>query len=44
MIRHRRLEKDLGKVKATLLMEREEHDALNVTVQLVCSNLELVPA
>ena len=37
------LEKELGEVKATLLKESEEHDALRVAVQLVCSDLELTP-
>ena len=35
------LEKELGEVKATLLKESEEHDALRVAVRLVCSDLEL---
>ena len=37
------LEKELGEVKATLLKESDEHDALCVTVQLVCDDLELAP-
>ena len=35
------LEKELSEVKATLLKESDEHDALRVTVQLVCDDLEL---
>ena len=38
------LEKELNEVKATLLKESDEHDALCVTVQLVCDDLELAPA
>ena len=38
------LDKELDEVKATLLKEREEHDALRVAVRLVCSDLELAPA
>ena len=37
------LEKELGEVKASLLKESDEHDALCVTVQLVCDDLELTP-
>ena len=40
----RSLEKELGEVEATLLKESEEHDALRITIQLVCSDLELAPA
>ena len=40
----RNLEKELGEVKATLLKESEEHDALYVAVRLVYSDLELAPA
>ena len=40
----RSLEKELGEVKATLLKESEEHDALCVAVWLVCSDLELALA
>ena len=39
----RSLEKELGEVKATLLEESEEHDALRVAVRLVYSDLELAP-
>ena len=39
----RSLEKELGEVKATLLKESEEHDALRVTIQLVRNDLELAP-
>ena len=35
------LEKELGKVKATLLKESDEHDTLSVTVQLVYDDFEL---
>ena len=35
------LEKELDEVKATLLKQSDEHDALRVVVQLVCDNLEL---
>ena len=38
------LEKELGEVKATLLKESKEHDALRVTIRLVYSDLELAPA
>ena len=37
------LEKELGEVKATLLKESDEHDALRVAVQLVYSEVELAP-
>ena len=37
------LEKELDEVKATLLKESKEHDALCVTVQLVCSDHKLAP-
>ena len=37
------LEKELVQVKATLLKESEEHDALRIIVQLVCNDLELAP-
>ena len=37
------LEKELDEVKATLLKESDEHDALRVTVQLVYDDLELAP-
>ena len=37
------LQKELGEVKATLLKESKEHDALRVTIQLVRSDLELAP-
>ena len=37
------MEKELGEVKATLLKESEEHDALRVTIQLVRNDLELAP-
>ena len=37
----RSLEKELGEIKAILLKESEEHDALRVAVRLVCSDLEL---
>ena len=43
-MKSRNLEKELDKIKATLLKENEEHDALGVVVQLVCSDLKLVPA
>ena len=36
----RSLEKELGKVKATLLKESNENDARCITVQLVCDDLE----
>ena len=32
MTKSRSLEKELGEVKATLLKERDEHDALRVTI------------
>ena len=35
------MEKELGEVKATLLKESEEHDALCIAVRLVYSALEL---
>ena len=35
------LEKELDKVKASLLKESDEHDALHVTVQLVFDDLKL---
>ena len=34
------LEKELSEVKATLLKESDEHDALRVAIQLVCDDLE----
>ena len=37
------LEKELDKVKASLLKESDEHDTLRVTVQLVCDDLKLAP-
>ena len=37
------LEKELGKVKASLLKESDEHDTMCVTVQLVYDDLELAP-
>ena len=37
------LEKELGEVKASLLKESDEHDALRVTIQLVCDDLKLAP-
>ena len=40
----RSLAKELGEVKATLLKESDEHDALRVAIQLVCDDLELVSA
>ena len=42
-MKSRVLEKELGKVKASLLKESNEHDALCITVQLVFDDLELVP-
>ena len=41
VMKSRNLEKELDKIKATLLKESEEHDALRVAVRLVCSDLEL---
>ena len=38
------LDKELGEVKSTLLKENEEHNALCIAVQLVCSDLELAQA
>ena len=38
------LEKELGEVKATLLKESDEHDALCVAVQLVYDDLKLALA
>ena len=35
------MEKELGEVKASLLKESDEHDALCVTVQLVYDDLKL---
>ena len=35
------IEKELGEVKATLLKESDEHDALRVAVQQVFDDLEL---
>ena len=35
------LEKEFGEVKASLLMESDEHDTLRVAVQLVYDDLEL---
>ena len=43
VMRSRSLEKKLGEVKATLLKESDENDALCVAVQLVCDDLELAP-
>ena len=40
-MKSRNLEKELSEVKATLLKESEEHDALCVAVKLVCSDLKL---
>ena len=40
----RSLEKELGEIKAILLKESEEHDALRSAVQLVYSDLELALA
>ena len=44
MTKSHSLEKELGEVKATLLKESDEHDALRIAVQLVCDDLELAPA
>ena len=41
VMKSRSLEKELGEVKATLLMESNEHDALHVAVQLVYDDLKL---
>ena len=38
------LEKELGEVKATLVKESDEHDALHIAIKLVCDDLELAPA
>ena len=38
------VEKELGELKVTLLMESDEHDALRVTVQLICDHYEMTPA
>ena len=35
------LEKEFDEVKASLLKESDEHDALRVTIQLVFNDLEL---
>ena len=43
MTKSRSLEKELGEIKAILLKESEEHDALRIIVQLVCNDLELAP-
>ena len=40
----RSLEKELGEVKATLVKESKEHDALRVAIQLVCSDFKLALA
>ena len=37
------MEKELGEVKAPLLMESNEHNTLRVAIQLVCDNLKLAP-
>ena len=37
------LEKELDVVKASLLKESDEHNALRITVQLVFDDLELAP-
>ena len=39
----RSLEKELDEVKATLLKESEEHNALRIAVRLVYNDLELAP-
>ena len=44
VMKSRSLEKELGEVKATLLKESDEHDALRVAIQLVCDDLELALA
>ena len=38
----RGLEKELGKVKASLIKESDEHDTLCVAIQLICDDLKLV--
>ena len=35
------LEKELDKVKASLLKESDEHDTLRIAIQLVCDDLKL---
>ena len=44
VMRSRSLEKELSEVKAILLKESNEHDALCIVIQLVCDNLELALA
>ena len=41
VVKRRGLEKELSKVKDTLLKESNEHDNLRVAIQLVYDNLEL---
>ena len=40
----RSLEKELGEVKATLVKESKEHDALCIAIQLVCIDFKLALA
>ena len=43
VMKSRGLEKELDEVKASLLKESDEHDALRVAVQLVFDDLKLAP-
>ena len=43
-MKSRRLEKELSEVKATLVKESKEHNALRVAIQLVCSDFKLALA
>ena len=38
------LEKELGKVKASLLKESDEHDTLRVAIQLACDDHKMALA
>ena len=42
-MKSRGLEKELDEVKASLLKESDEHDALCIAIQLVFDDLELAP-
>ena len=43
VVKSRGLEKELDEVKASLLKDSDEHDALRVAIQLVFDDLKLAP-
>ena len=43
VVKSRGLERELDEVKASRLKESDEHNALCITVQMVCDDLELAP-